>query len=50
MTRVIFNENGGGSYTSQAKIIYQTVKRSVQIEGKKADISVLRVLATGLDD
>ena len=45
-TRVIFNENGGGSYTSQAKITYQIVKRSVQIEGKKTDISVLRVLAT----
>jgi hypothetical protein len=46
MTRVIFNENGGGSYTSQAKITYQIVKRSVQIEGKKTDISVLRVLAS----
>ena len=46
MTRVIFNENGGGSYTSQAKITYQIAKRSVQIEGKKTDISVLRVLAT----
>ena len=45
MTRVIFNENGGGSYTSQAKITYQIVKRSLQIEGKKNDISALRVLA-----
>lgn len=45
MTRVIFNENGGGSYTSQAKITYQIVKRSLQIEGKKDDVSALRVLA-----
>ena len=45
MTRVIFNENGGGSYTSQAKITYQIVKRSLQIEGKKNDISALRVIA-----
>lgn len=45
MTRVIFNENGGGSYTSQAKITYQIVKRSLEIEGKKNNISALRVLA-----
>jgi len=46
MTRVIFNENGGGSYTSQAKITFQIVKRSLQIDGKTTNISVLRLLAT----
>ena len=45
-TRVVFNENGGGSWTSRAKITYQIVKRPVEIDGKKTEISVLRVLAT----
>ena len=45
-TRVVFNENGGGSWTRQAKITYQIMKRPVEIDGKKTEISVLRVLAS----
>lgn len=44
---VVYQENGGGTFTSQSVIRFNLLTRPLQIDGQPAEASVLRVL--GID-